>query len=85
MPPARALPPSPPVSHRAGRVNALVACQSAGTLQPQQQASVTFTVQDRDLSIWDVTAGAFVPQTGQFGVFVGSSSENIHLSGVLNN
>jgi len=50
-----------------------------------ETASVTFTVRDRDLSIWDVNAKAFVPQTGLFGVFVGASSEDMRLFGTLTN
>jgi beta-glucosidase len=54
-------------------------------LSAGQTATVTFTVQDRDLSIWDITAGDFVPQTGQFGVYVGASSEDFRLYGTLVN
>jgi beta-glucosidase len=54
-------------------------------LAPGETASVTFTVQDRDLSIWDTAAYAFVPQSGRFGVFVGASSGDIRLYSSLVN
>lgn len=54
-------------------------------LSAGQTATVTFTVQDRDLSIWDITAGDFVPQTGQFGINIGASSEDFRLYGTLVN
>jgi hypothetical protein len=54
-------------------------------LAPGETASVTFTVQDRDLSIWDTAAYAFVPQSGRFGVFVGASSGDIRLYSSLAN
>jgi beta-glucosidase len=50
-----------------------------------QTTTVTFTVQDRDLSIWDVTEYAFVPQSGIFEINVGASSEDIRLYGTLTN
>jgi len=54
-------------------------------LEAGETAQVTFTIQDRDLSIWDITAAAFVPQTGIFDVYVGASSEDVRLYGSLTN
>ena len=55
------------------------------SLAPGQTAPVVFTVTDRDLAIWDVSANAFVAQSGVFGVSVGASSQNILLTGSLVN
>ena len=55
------------------------------SLAPGQTAPITFTVTDRDLSIWDVSVNAFVAQSGTFGVSVGASSQNILLTGSLVN
>lgn len=54
-------------------------------LAPGNTATVSFFVLDRDLSIWDITANDFVPQSGQFGVLIGASSEDIRLYGTLTN
>lgn len=54
-------------------------------LAPAESAIVTFTIQDRDLSIWDVTAGTFVPQSGVFDIYVGASSGDIRLYSSLVN
>ena len=35
----------------------------------------------QDVSVWDITVHAWVPQHGVFGVFVGASSRDIRLSG----
>jgi beta-glucosidase len=54
-------------------------------LAPGETATVAFAVQDRDLSIWDTSAYAFVPQSGRFGVYVGASSADIRLYASLEN
>jgi beta-glucosidase len=54
-------------------------------LQPSASTTITFTIQDRDLSIWDVTAHAFVPQSGRFDVSIGSSSASLYLFGSFAN
>jgi beta-glucosidase len=54
-------------------------------LAPGETATVVFAVQDRDLSIWDTSAYAFVPQSGRFGVYVGASSADIRLYASLEN
>jgi beta-glucosidase len=53
------------------------------SLVPGASTSITFHVQPRDISIWDVAVGAFVPQTGRFGVTIGASSEDDRLYGSL--
>jgi beta-glucosidase len=55
------------------------------SLDAGASTTVTFTVQDRDLSIWDVSEHAFVPQSGHFGVSVGASSADLRLFGTLVN
>lgn len=46
---------------------------------------VSFTLTDRDLSIWDATAHSWALQRGTFAVKVGSSSRDIRLTGTLTN
>eukprot|EP01009_Symbiontida_sp_KSa7_P007954 NODE_5106_length_323_cov_774.000000_g4495_i0.p1 GENE.NODE_5106_length_323_cov_774.000000_g4495_i0~~NODE_5106_length_323_cov_774.000000_g4495_i0.p1 ORF type:complete len:74 (+),score=21.48 NODE_5106_length_323_cov_774.000000_g4495_i0:27-224(+) len=50
-------------------------------LQPGQQQTATLTLTDRDLSVWDVASHSFKVQSGQFKVYVGSSSRDIRLNG----
>jgi beta-glucosidase len=47
------------------------------TLVPGSSELVTFTLESRDLSIWDVGVHGFVVSTGEFEVMVGSSSCDI--------
>ncbi|KEY66084.1 hypothetical protein S7711_09204 [Stachybotrys chartarum IBT 7711] len=46
-------------------------------------AAVSFTLTRRDLSVWDAVAQRWRLQSGRYGVFVGSSSRQIHLNGTL--
>jgi beta-glucosidase len=56
----------------------------AGTLDRQPMATpLSFTLTDRDVSEWDVQAKAWHVVPGKFAVYVGSSSQDIRLSGSL--
>ena len=57
--------------------------EAVGPLAPGQSTAVTFTLGPRDLSIWDVGTHAWAPQNGAFGVFVGASSRDIRVTGIL--
>eukprot|EP00043_Microstomoeca_roanoka_P013291 m.130236 g.130236 ORF g.130236 m.130236 type:complete len:782 (+) comp15716_c2_seq1:3-2348(+) len=46
--------------------------------------TVTFSLNDRDLSIWDVSSHSWTKVQGSFNVFVGASSRDIRLTGTLN-
>jgi beta-glucosidase len=50
------------------------------TLQPGEKKTVTFTLTPADLSLWDRSMH-FVEEPGVFGVMIGSSSEDIRLTG----
>jgi len=52
------------------------------TLKAGASTTVSFKVTDRDLSIWD---GQWSMVSGDFDVMVGASSEDIRMTGVLNN
>jgi beta-glucosidase len=52
-------------------------------LQPGEEAEVTFELNRRDMSTWDVVAQAWVLQSGEYGVMVGKSVEDIQLRGSL--
>jgi len=43
--------------------------------------TATFTLAKSDISIWDITKGAFMPVSGSFGLQVGASSRDIRLRG----
>lgn len=45
--------------------------------------TVTFTVADADVSVWNVTAAAWEVVRGTFGLCVGSSSADIRLTGTI--
>ncbi|MCJ7605166.1 MAG: glycoside hydrolase family 3 C-terminal domain-containing protein, partial [Dehalococcoidales bacterium] len=47
------------------------------TLQPAETQTVTFTLDDEDLSYWDTETGGWVVEPGDFEVLVGSSSRDI--------
>lgn len=53
----------------------------------EQQAlggsALSFTLTDRDVSNWDVGAEKWAVTSGAFGVQVGSSSQDIRLTGTL--
>ena len=44
---------------------------------------LSFTVTDRDVSVWDVATGAWTVVPGTYGISIGSSSADIHLNGSL--
>ena len=44
---------------------------------------LSFTVQDADVSNWNVGSKSWTKTTGKYGVLVGSSSQDIHLTGSL--
>lgn len=52
-------------------------------IQPGKTESVTFQLLRRDLSSWDVDAQKWALQSGQYKIYVGSSSRNLPLSGTL--
>jgi beta-glucosidase len=52
-------------------------------LQPGEEAKVTFELNRRDMSTWDVVAQAWVLQRGSYEVMVGKSVEDIQLRGSL--
>ncbi|KAF8526195.1 glycoside hydrolase family 3 protein [Hysterangium stoloniferum] len=45
--------------------------------------SVTFSLNERDLSVWDTPSKRWTRPSGTFTVYVGASSRNIHLQGSL--
>jgi len=49
-------------------------------LRPGETRTVTFTLNDPDLALWDPSM-RFVVEPGMFRVMVGSSSEDIRLKG----
>merc|ERR1711974_177739 len=54
-------------------------------LKAGESATVTFKLSNRDLAIWDTSAAEWSVVEGEFDVMVGSSSEDIHLTGTLGN
>lgn len=52
-------------------------------LQPGQIKTVAFTLSAEELAFYDVNTSSFIVETGTFEVMVGSSSEDIRLSGTL--
>eukprot|EP01065_Artemidia_motanka_P040908 TRINITY_DN521_c0_g1_i1.p1 TRINITY_DN521_c0_g1~~TRINITY_DN521_c0_g1_i1.p1 ORF type:complete len:750 (+),score=309.69 TRINITY_DN521_c0_g1_i1:305-2251(+) len=48
-----------------------------------EEQTVTFTLTERDLSIWSVSSQAFTALPGDYGVYVGASSEDLPLTGTL--
>eukprot|EP01062_Namystynia_karyoxenos_P036582 TRINITY_DN2664_c0_g1_i1.p1 TRINITY_DN2664_c0_g1~~TRINITY_DN2664_c0_g1_i1.p1 ORF type:complete len:799 (+),score=300.59 TRINITY_DN2664_c0_g1_i1:102-2399(+) len=52
-------------------------------LAPGASQTVTFALDDRSYSIWNVSTHAWAVQHGSFGVMVGSSSEDIRLTGTI--
>ena len=53
--------------------------KKTAVLAPGEKATVKFQLVDRDLSIWDTAKHGWAKQTGEFEVFVGSSSADIRL------
>lgn len=52
-------------------------------LQPGQSQEVQFPLTRRDLSVWDTTAQNWRMQKGQYNIYVGTSSKDLPLHGVL--
>lgn len=52
-------------------------------IEPGESAVVEFELTRRDLSTWDVVAQKWLLQEGEYGVFVGSSSRDLPLTGSL--
>jgi beta-glucosidase len=52
-------------------------------LAPGAKQTVTFPLNGRSISIWDVQTHAWAHVPGQFGVMVGSSSEDIRSTGTF--
>lgn len=52
-------------------------------LQPQQRVTVTFPLQRRDLSYWDIVLQDWVIPAGEIGMSVGFSSRDIKLTGSM--
>jgi beta-glucosidase len=50
------------------------------SLQPGEKKTVTFILTPDDLSLWDLNMH-FVEEPGVFSVMIGSSSEDIRLTG----
>jgi beta-glucosidase len=46
-------------------------------------ATATFALDDRTVSIWDVTTHAWTVVKGEYGVMLGSSSMDLRLNGTL--
>ncbi|KAJ6457694.1 glycosyl hydrolase family 3 C-terminal domain-containing protein [Mycena sanguinolenta] len=53
-------------------------------LNPGQSETISIPLRQKDLSVWDVVKQEWVMVTGAVTVSVGSSSRNIHLTGILN-
>lgn len=49
-------------------------------LEPGEEKSVAFTLSKRDFAYYDVDAGDWVVETGEFEILIGRSSEQIELS-----
>lgn len=52
-------------------------------LEAGASGTASFKLRRRDLSIWDEQARAWSVPTGEFGVFVGSSSRDVRLTGKI--
>ena len=53
------------------------------TLAPGEMNTVTFALDSGMMAVWDVAQHAWTPVQGTFGVFVGTSSRDIRLTGTL--
>lgn len=51
------------------------------SLKPGEKKTIEFTLNERDLSFYDINQKKFVAEPGEFDVMIGSSSEDIRLSG----
>ncbi|KAJ4303877.1 hypothetical protein N0V88_001475 [Collariella sp. IMI 366227] len=54
-----------------------------GPLVPGQERQVVFELTRRDLSVWDVVAGQWRLQRGEYQVWVGASSRDLRLKSLL--
>ena len=52
-------------------------------LKPGQKQSVTFTLKERDLSVWDIVGHDWKKVSGDFEVYVGASSRDIRQTGKM--
>ena len=52
-------------------------------LQPGESRTVTFSLTRRDLSIWDVVRQQWHLQQGEYSLYVGASSRDLRLPGVI--
>ncbi|KAN0093506.1 glycoside hydrolase family 3 protein [Hyaloscypha variabilis] len=52
-------------------------------LEAGQSSVVEFTLMRRDLSYWDIVAQDWIVPSGEFGLSVGFSSRDIHLTGTI--
>ena len=57
--------------------------QKTALLAPNESARVVFDLSPRDVSVWDIRSHSWLVQNGTFRVYVGASSEDIRLRGVL--
>ncbi|WQF79039.1 Putative glycoside hydrolase, family 3, glycoside hydrolase family 3 domain, immunoglobulin [Colletotrichum destructivum] len=53
------------------------------SLGPQESRTVSFSLTRRDLSVWDVVHQNWVLQKGDYKVYVGASSRDVRVTGVL--
>lgn len=52
-------------------------------LSPQKSEAVHFELTRRDLSVWDVVSQAWSIQEGEYKIFVGASSRDVRLQGIV--
>lgn len=52
-------------------------------LNPQESRMVSFSLTRRDMSVWDVAQNNWVLQKGDYKVYVGASSRDVRVTGVL--
>ncbi|PHH70872.1 hypothetical protein CDD82_6873 [Ophiocordyceps australis] len=52
-------------------------------VEPQHCVPVRFELTRRDLSVWDVVQQQWAVQRGEYGVYVGASSRDVRLTGVI--
>ena len=52
-------------------------------LSPGESKTVSFPLDDRAFSYWDTSSGSWQIAPGCYGVFVGSSSRSLALSGTI--
>lgn len=52
-------------------------------LNPHETARVELDILTRDLSVWDVKTASWVVQRGEYSVYIGSSSRDLSLYGII--